>query len=187
MLRAQLENLPKSSFLTFGGLLMLLLFTAITVYGVLPKYKAWAKTQQSYTVLAELDGSAVDLNTQIAHMESQVSKLERQLNGDSASLPTRQFESHVIGQLQQVAWKHNVQLAGIVPRQGERVERFREMLFDVQLSGDYFDIHDLLNDFQTKLGFVVVKQFDMRPGRRSDERLLDVKLTLASYRMEEGR
>ncbi len=168
------------------SLLMLVVFAALTVYGVVPKYKAWVKSNHSYELLSNAAGSTVDLNEQINKMDSELKELQHKLNGDSASLPFKQFESHVIGQLQEVAWQHNVQLASITPRRGDRVDMFREMLFEVDISGDYFDIHRLLKEFRNKLGFVVVKQFDLKPGNDSAKKWLDVSLTLASYRVEKN-
>ena len=68
---------------------------------------------------------------------------------------------------------------------GETISHFREILFDVDLSGDYFDIYNLLSDFEKTLGFIVINDFHVRPdsrNRNTDE--LHVKLTLASYRRE---
>lgn len=184
MIREQLLAMPRSSFLTILALLMLVVLAALSVYGLVPKYKIWMKSNNSYEVLNNAAGSAINLNDQINNMDSELKALQQKLNGDSASLPFKQFESHVIGQLQEVAWQHNVQLAAITPRRGDRVDMFREMLFEVDISGDYFDIHRLLKEFRNKLGFVVVKKIDLEPGNDAEKKWLDVSLTLASYRVE---
>ncbi len=76
-------------------------------------------------------------------------------------------------------------LSGVQPKKGKKIDQFREMLFRVTLRGDYFDIYDLLSDFQNGLGFVVVKKFSLTPYKgRDQDSSLRVQMTIASYRVD---
>ena len=63
------------------------------------------------------------------------------------------------------------------------VRVFEEVLFNVVVAGDYFDIFNWLQALDDELGFVVVKQFDLQPdpGNRTGERLR-ANFTIVSYR-----
>ncbi|MFK8020094.1 MAG: type 4a pilus biogenesis protein PilO [Pseudomonadales bacterium] len=186
MIREHTLAMPRNNFLMIVSLLLLVVLAASVVYGVLPKYKQWNKVSHSLQLLSDAAALPVDMNVQILQLEQKVADLERKLSGDSASLPSKQFESHIIGQLQKAAWQYSLQLEGIKPSQGEKVDRFRETLFEVTLSGGYFAIHDLLGGLREKLGFVVVKRFNVKPGSDADSKHLDVDMVLASYRLEDG-
>ena len=177
--------MPKSSFKLIVGLINMVVLAALVVYGVLPNFKAWQTTEQSYQLLSTTSDLGAGLAGEITLATDTVQSLNQRMQGDSATLPRKQVESHIIGSLQHLAWSNNVQLSGVVPREGEVVDLFREILFDVKLSGDYFDIHAMLSDFQRKLGFVVVKRFNLEPKPTSDQKQwLGVEMTLASYRIE---
>ncbi len=184
MIREHTVVMPRSTFLMILGLLLLLVVAASTVYGVLPQYKEWKKVDASLQLLIGATSLPVNLSTQIEQIDEELKALKKKLSGDSASLPEKQFESHIIGQLQEAAWQHGVQLEGITPTQGELVERFRETLFDVTLSGGYEEIYFLLGTLKEKLGFVVVKRFTLDPGSDTESKHLEVHMVLASYRME---
>ena len=76
-------------------------------------------------------------------------------------------------------------LVSVQPREGLPLQQFSELIFDVELRGDYFDFYTWLQDVGEELGFVVVKRFEMStfevPDDGSDPRLV-VQLTMASYR-----
>jgi hypothetical protein len=98
-------------------------------------------------------------------------------------LPDKQLEAFVIGRLQGISWRNHVELRGVKPGKGEVVRIFREVLFDVEVSGDYFDLFAWLQELRRELGFVVVKQFAIRPLERDKENpRLSVKLSIVSYR-----
>lgn len=184
MIREQLEQIDQRSFQLILGLLSLVLVAAIVVYGLVPQFKEMQKQKSAYSLLKSVDAAPGDLPSHIEAMEKEVQQLQGKIAGDSASLPFKQLESHIIGRLQKVAWKHDVKLEGVRPKKGVNVDTFREMLFDVSMQGSYPSTHGMLAELQEHLGFVVVKKLELRPGRADDKGQLQIKLTLASYRVE---
>ncbi|MDH3871745.1 MAG: hypothetical protein OEU44_05990, partial [Gammaproteobacteria bacterium] len=68
-----------------------------------------------------------------------------------------------------------------------KVYKFEEALFEVEISGDYFDLYNWLQDLGEDLGFVVVKHFKLRPlDQNETSPRLNAKLTIVSYREESG-
>ena len=112
--------------------------------------------------------------------------LEQTLNGDASNLPAKQMEAFVIGRLQTISWRNDVVLVSVRPREGTPLNQFRELIFDVELEGDYFDFFDWLRDIGEELGFVVVKRFEISKSNRSgaEKAPLEVDLTMAAYRSE---
>lgn len=151
-------------------------------YVVLPKFKDYQSTTQSEETLSQVVENGDLLDNQLARLGGDVSSLQRRLHGDMASLPEKEIESHVIGRLQRLSWKNNVQLVGIEPSAGETIDSFRELLFRVNLTGDYHDMYQWIKDVSDDLGFVLIKQYEMRPmDRLSTEPKLSVDLTMATY------
>ncbi len=184
-MRTRLASVSRSSFLTTLGLCFLVVVAAVLSYAVAPKLKAYRSVMQSYAVLGSVVTTNKFLRQDLQELKHDISELEQHLNGDSARLPFKQFESHIIGRLQDMAWQHNIVLSGVQPKKGKKIDQFREMLFRVTLRGSYFDIYDLLSDFQTGLGFVVVKKFNLTPYKgRNKGSSLRVRMTIASYRVE---
>jgi hypothetical protein len=97
--------------------------------------------------------------------------------------PENEMESFIIGRLQTISWSNNIELLRVTPGNGTTVRMFEEVLFDVVIAGDYFDIYNWLQSLDDELGFVVVKQFDLRPvpGNMDDGRL-NANFTIVSYR-----
>ncbi len=184
-MRTQLAGISRSSFLTMLGLCFLVVIAGVLSYAIAPKFKAYRSVMQSYSVLESVVNTNSFLQQDLQQLKQDISELEKNLNGDSSSLPFKQFESHIIGRLQAMAWQHNILLSGVQPQKGRKIDQFREMLFRVTLRGNYFDIYDLLSDFQNGLGFVVVKKFNLTPySGRDDDALLRVQMAIASYRVD---
>jgi hypothetical protein len=109
------------------------------------------------------------------------------LHGDTSDLPIKQVEAFVIGRLQTISWRNRVELIGVQPREGAEAGEFRELIFDVDLRGNYFDLFSWLKTVSAELGFIVIKRFEMSPISISagDEPELLLQLTMASYRKAE--
>ena len=53
----------------------------------------------------------------------------------------------------------------------------------MEVAGDYFDLYTWLQELGDKLGFVVIKSFNIRPlDARAAEPRLTARLTIVSYR-----
>lgn len=173
-------NRRQLNFIMTGFLV--LLASALCAYLVWPQIKAYREARQSRTVLDNAVANS-DLAQQLEKLRSNVNGLQQRLHGDMANLPEEQMEAYVVGRLQGISWRNHVELTGVEPKAGDRVENFRETLFEVKLSGNYFDLYDWVREVARDLGFVVIKRYEMTPTTESvEDPPLQVSLTLASYR-----
>ncbi len=172
----------RSLTLLLGGL-TLIVGVALFSYLLWPQYKTYRAALESRESLRSVVANDNKLNETLRGLQSEVRGLRERLHGDLAALPTKEMQGYIIGRLQRISWRNNVEFVGLQPREGEVVDKFQEILFEVQLLGDYFDLFQWLRDAGKELGFVVVKQYQMRliePDK--DNNLLGVKLTMAVYR-----
>jgi Tfp pilus assembly protein PilO len=162
-----------------------LLLAALLSFFVLPQWRAYRAAELSLTLLQANAQQGASLDTQLDLLRQEVASLERTLNGDAANLPAKKMQAFVIGRLQTISWRNNIELVGIKPRNGVPIAQFNELIFDVDLRGDYFKFFDWLENVGEELGFVVVKSFEMSPvggDTEGPDPELQVKLTVASYR-----
>jgi hypothetical protein len=179
--QATIEQLRLGSFGIVAIVVSIMLF-----YVALPQWRAYGSARILVTTLEQGMADGIDLDAQLGVLAVDVEKLEHTLHGDTSNLPLKQVEAFVIGRLQTISWKNHVELVGVKPHAGTQKGPFRELLFDLELRGDYFDCFAWLQDISSELGFIVVKQFEMSPiAGDGDEPLLRVKLTMASYRNAE--
>ena len=77
-----------------------------------------------------------------------------------------------------------MELVGIEPSEGALSNGYAELLFNVQLEGDYFNFYRWLRQVSDQLGFVVVKDFDIDRGALANgvDPQLNIRLTMAAYR-----
>ena len=177
----------KPEQLRLGGIgLVAIIFALIVFYIVLPQWRAYTKSSTSLETLEQGMIEGVDLDVQLSALGAEIEDLKYTLHGDTSNLPLKQVEAFVIGRLQTISWKNHVELVGVRPRSGSLQGPFRELLFDLDLRGDYFDLYSWLKDVSSELGFIVVKKFEMSRDTVDDEEpVLLVKLTMASYRNAE--
>lgn len=156
---------------------------AIMVSIVMPNAKALKGANDEVRILEEAAKDGAELEQRLQDRYAKIEELKYRLNGDMANLPVRQVEAYIIGRLQRVSWNNNVELVSVEPGMGDRVQIFQEMLFHVQLVGQYNDLYRWLWEARNDLGYVVVKEYALRRQDNGDEapRLL-ANLSLASYR-----
>ncbi len=161
----------------------LLVIAALGSYIIWPEVRDYRQSLNTLAVLEEVTSRGDTLEQEMKVLQHAVAALDHQLHGDMVNLPDNQMESFIIGRLQGISWRNNVDLLRVTPGNGSVVRMFEEVLFDVIVSGDYFDIYNWMQDLSEELGFVVVKQFDMRPaaGSKGGERL-QANFTIVSYR-----
>ncbi len=161
-----------------------LLAAALFAYIVVPQVKTYRTAVDNRQVLRKAAQAGEAVSAQLATLNLEIEALQRRLHGDTANLPERQLESFVIGRLQNISWTNKVELVAVEPRLGETVQMFRENLFEIELTGSYRGLFKWLADVSDELGFVVIKEYEMRPAEdaATDPRL-HVALTLASYRV----
>ncbi len=163
------------------------ILTAATAASLLlPKVKAANAAQREVSVLEEASQDGAELERHLEDQRARIEELQYRLHGDMANLPVRQIEAYIIGRLQRVSWNNDVELVSVEPSTGERVQIFQEMLFNVELVGEYDDLYRWLWEARNDLGYVVVKEYSLsRQDDDDEEPLLVADLSLASYRAVE--
>ncbi|MDH3642139.1 MAG: type 4a pilus biogenesis protein PilO [Gammaproteobacteria bacterium] len=162
----------------------IVLIAAIVNYGFWPKIQELGALRESRAVMTQVTATQVSAEAEIARLDDEVKTLSHRLQGDMANLPVRQMEAFIIGRLQNISWRNDITLVGVEPAIGESVEMYREVLFRVELSGDYFSLLDWLGDVSSELGFVVIKEYQLSVADIDpQDPLLTTKLLLAAYRV----
>jgi hypothetical protein len=161
--------------------------TSIVVSGaLLPGIKEYRSTVKAVAVLEDAQKNSADLEHQLQERRANIEDLKYQLHGDMANLPLKQVEAYVIGRLQKISWRNDVDLVSVEPASGEQVQIFSEVLFNIELVGEYDNIYRWLWDAKNELGFVVVKEYGMRRRDNVDDNpKLLTNVSLASYRAQE--
>ncbi|MFK8030343.1 MAG: hypothetical protein AB8G18_08880 [Gammaproteobacteria bacterium] len=174
----------------FYGLLasgLTLFFAALVSYVLIPQYKSYAAELKAHDALPSMPVDSSQLESILQEKDNEIVKRARLMHGDMASLPIREVEAFVIDRLQKIAWTHSVMLEGVKPEAGDRIEPFSEVLFRLDISGQYADLFEWLQALKKELGFIVIKEYRMsRFTQESTDPVLRVQLTIASYRKESG-
>ncbi|MCZ6889689.1 MAG: type 4a pilus biogenesis protein PilO [Gammaproteobacteria bacterium] len=182
-----LDGLEKRQIGIAVGCLVVLVVALLGTYGVVPAVREYLAIADMRDAMLTMEANGNTVGVEIAEVHTQVRELEHRLTGDMANLPAKQMEAFVIGQLQDISWRHDVVLLAVEPSEGEPVEMYRELIFQVELSGRYFDLVRWLGDVSENLGFVLVKEHEMsRLDTDPDDPRLATKLLMAAYRMKEG-
>ncbi|NNF67714.1 MAG: hypothetical protein HKM98_09425 [Gammaproteobacteria bacterium] len=167
--------------------LVFIVSAVLSIYLVLPQVKSYLAKSASRQALLGIATSGAALPQEIAARTEAITRLSQRLHGDSANLPLRQMESFLIGRLQKISWDHDIELLSVRPGSGENVDDFQEILFSVELEGGYSSLYRWLWAVRQELGFVVIKDYSLdRVGEETRDPALRAKLTIASYRMNQG-
>lgn len=182
-MHALLQNTPPRTLLLMLVSLALVTVTALATYAVWPEYRDHRKALATLRLLEGVVAKGDPLEREMADLQQRVESLNHRLHGDMVNLPVNQMESFIIGRLQGISWRNHVELLSVTPGSGGKVLMFDEVMFNVRVSGDYFDIYRWLMDMREELGYVVVKQFNIQPGPSgSEDRRLVATFTIVSYR-----
>jgi Tfp pilus assembly protein PilO len=165
--------------------LLLIGILAGALYGIKP---AWLELSQlrgqheraleSYS-MGGAEGSAAAISV----LESEVETLQEELYGGAAGVPRSEIESFVVDSLDRISGRHGVELLGITPDEPTSMWMFEELPYTVEVEGSYFSIHRWLYDVEEELRPMVVKQFQLSPGRSGEGVVLDLRLV--AYRASE--
>ena len=124
-------------------------------------------------------------NQQINHLEDDIVKLKERLYGKGSRLSPSQMVPYVIGELDRLTGPYRVQLVSVKPGLVSKVLMFDEVPFDIEVAGGYFDLCGWLQQVETELRPMVVKQFQVSPT--GTEKRLKMGLRVVSYRPSEER
>jgi len=183
-MNAVLERIDQSTLRTLLVMLVLCVTVMMFSYFVWPQFKHYREQVKVGDVLENVVNDRGDIANQLAEREQQVDVLSKKLHGDMANMPLQQMESYIIGQLQKISWATDIKLLGVRPTEGKKYRMYQEILFNVDLSGRYFDLFEWLRKVSQELGFVVVKKYDIAGSGRIDAEDLNIKLTIVSYRAD---
>jgi len=179
-------SIERRSLQIISALLGLVIVAALLSYLLLPQVKVYRNALNARVVLLQVVATGDQMEVDLRRLKEEINQLEKRLHGDAANLPAQQMEAYILGQLQRAAWRNRVELMGVSPKQGNKVDRFGEMLFELKMAGGYFDVFNLLADLGRELGFVVVKFYRMTPQSHTEgEPLINVDMTIAAYRAED--
>ena len=161
-----------------------MVITALAVTAaLLPAAKGYRSASGTAAVLESARASSADLEQQLAERRANIDDLKFRLHGDMANLPLKRVESYVIGRLQEISWRNDVDLVSVEPASGQEVQIFTEMLFNIELVGEYENVYRWLWDIKNELGFIVIKEYAMRRRDNIDDNpRLVTRISLASYR-----
>ncbi len=183
---AYLARLEPAKLLIIAGVTIFFAASSLTATLLWPQVRAYLSAANSREAIQEAINSGGDLPSQLARSREQLSALNKRLYGEMANRPENEIEAYIIGQLQVISWRHQIELAGVKPSKGVPIDMFHEILFDVDVTGDYFDLYAWLRELNNELGFVVIKKYEMRPlDQHKEDSQLTAKLTIASYRSEQ--
>jgi hypothetical protein len=172
-----LEKLDDREFRLLIVGLGLVLTIALGSVTLMPGFKSYRAAAAAVTILEKANEESSDLEQQLQEHHTSIEELKFRLHGDMA---------FVIGKLQKISWRNDVDLISVKPASGAKVQIFTEMLFNVELLGEYDDIYRWLWDAKNELGFVVVKEYAMqRSDSNDDNPRLTTTVSLASYRAEQ--
>lgn len=177
-------SLSQLRLLTIGVAAIVL---ASMIVGMLvPTAKEMLAASNTVDILKAASQDGKELERHLREEDQKIQNLKFRLYGDMANLPVKQVEAYIIGRLQEMSWENKVELVSVEPALGEQVKIFQEMLFNVQLVGQYDDLYRWLWDVRNDLGFVVIKEYRLsRRDDSDDEPTLLADLSLASYRAVE--
>ena len=170
--------------------LNLLLFTVLVLTsGALGSYVVWPKVEVFRHLSSNLEvlqnvlteGNSVD--HEVAALEQRAELLNHRLRGDTVNMSSNQLEAFIIGRMQDISWQHAVELRAVTPGVGNQMQVFEEVVFNLEVTGDYFDLFEWLNSVRQDLGMLVIKQFNIKSIERNKvEPELLATLTIAFYR-----
>ena len=161
----------------------LIALAALATSALLPQVRALAAARGEVDVLLAASVDADQLEQDLLEQDRRVEEIRFRLYGDMADLPVKQVEAYIIGRLQEISWGTGVELLSVKPAAGEQVQIFEEMLFNVELLGEYNDLYRWLWDVRNELGYVVIKEYKLTRRDNSDVApILLASLSLASYR-----
>ena len=178
-----LDQIDTKVFVPLLAGIVILSLAITTLYAIQPQVKDLRNGYLTHKDLKIIVANKDELKDQITGLENKVNKMKRKLKGDMANLPEKKMEAYIIGELQNISWNHQIDLIGVKPVEGNEIQMFQEILFKVQLAGEYFDLYSWLIDLRNQLGFIVIKNLEINKFKQNDrDSTLSMKLTIASYK-----
>jgi Tfp pilus assembly protein PilO len=165
--------------------LVLMAFAASYLYVIKNPFKDYRQHQQTLALLKNEVQTGIPLQKQIETQQLLVEKLNIKLHGTGPKLAVNKMVAYVIGELDKIAKRYQVNLASVKPQSPETLFTFKELPFQVEISGDYFSLFAWLKDVENNLGPIVIKQFDLSVEGKEKKRKMF--LTIVAYQFEDEK
>ncbi len=173
---------PRERLLVAAGALVLL-GASLVSYLIKPQVVALRHAIEARDTQLQLRGSSGDMQALLSQRAEVVEQLRIRLHGSTSDLPQRETEAYIVGRLQNVSWRHGVELQSVEPMAGDDAGSFRALLFRVKLAGGYRQLYAWVSELREELGFFVVTEYRLqRSSDAAEDALLKAELTLAAYR-----
>lgn len=166
---------PRALVLAMIGILGL---TLVASYLYLYKKPlAELSTQRSLRVLlqAKVEGGA-HFPMKMERLKTEVDSLQKQLSGKAPMLPVSQMMAHIIQRLDEICGNHKIKLLGVKPGRPNKIPRFEEIPFSVEVCGGYFALYEWLHETEQEMGPMAVKNFHIKPKTNSKEVTMTIDL-----------
>jgi Tfp pilus assembly protein PilO len=172
------------SFLLVSLILMLLVGNYL--YVIKNPFKNFWQHQQTLALLQDEVQTGIPLQNQIERQQQLVEKLNSKLHGTGRpKLAVNKMVAYIIGELDKSAKRHQVNLTSVKPQNPEILFTFKELPFQVEISGDYFNLFAWLKDIEKNLGSIVIKKFHLSAGESNKQKKMF--LTIAAYQFEDEK
>lgn len=166
----------------FAGASILLVVTALLIGLILPQYKAQRAASRELWNLQQAARAAPSVAAGQARLQADVERLELEMQNDIDGMPEQALAAFVTGRLQEISWRSEIELIAIQSSPGARIGGVQETLFQLEVAGDYADLHDWLRNVRVELAVVTVRQLSLVPleSQRPEPRL-QAGLILAAW------
>jgi acylphosphatase len=166
----------------FAGALILLVVALLFAGLILPQYKVQRAASHDLSRLQQTVQVAPSVAAEQARLQADVERLELEIQNDVNGMPQHALETFVTGRVQSISWRREMELMAIQASPGARIGDVQETLFQLELSGEYDDLHDWLRNIRVELDFATVRQLALAPleSQHSEPRLR-AQIVLAAY------
>ncbi len=185
MYRALQEQVqPRMLIIMLVSIIFLTLISSY-LYVIKKPFLGLRQHQQTLSLLQGELQTGIPLQHKIKTQQQLVENLNQQLHGTGPKLPVNKMIAYVIGELDKIASRHQVNLSSVKPQTSKTMFSFKELPFQIEISGDYFNLFSWLKDVEHDLGPIVIKQFDISPLGRTNDRKM--QLTIVAYQFEDSK
>ncbi len=165
-----------------AGGIVLLLVTAMLVYGVLPAFKSWRALGQQRDLLV-LNTRGQDMQLLLQQATAQKKSLRQQLDGVLAQQPPEQLAPQVMSGFERMAEQHKLSLLRVAPGEVTDYAGFSGVAFNLDIQGRYADIFQWLRAIQTEMPYLVLRGLTLSASAESgSDPQLQLQIDASVYR-----
>ena len=181
---ARMASVPaRTLWLAMAAVLVLLLLESWLLVLRAPWHEYRAVRQAKQAGATQLAGSPAPA-VRVQRLQSDLDALAQRLEAGSTKLSPDQLVLTVVDRLSGLARSRGVSLGGVRAGAVQRVFKFDELSFDIQASGGYQGLVDLLRDVEHGLGPLRVSRFSIKQADATEKLTMEVRLV--AYRPAEA-